>query len=108
MSFRLPQNFSASSASETHFSAFEREVAAEKAASLGRAGRKLARCLEELQADPGSPRRDHLLQAAADAAHAYFIQRELCGLTDHRAIVEDYAMPREVIVRVGVRQRDAT
>lgn len=46
-----------------------------------------------------------MTQAAADAAHHYFIQRELCGLTDHRMIVEDYAIPRSVIARVGVRVR---
>jgi hypothetical protein len=106
MSLRLPQNLSSSSASETHFSAFEREVAAEKAASLGRAGKKLARCLGELEAERESARREQLLQEAADAAYAYFIQRELCGLTDHRAIIEDYGVPRDVIVRVGVRKRD--
>ena len=105
MSFRLPQNLSSGITPDTGVSAFEREVAAEKAASLGRAGKKLGRCLVALRAGEEPGQRDRLLHEAADAAHSYMIQRELCGLTDHRAIIEDYDIPREVIARVGARRR---
>ncbi len=105
VSFCLPQNLSSGIIPDTGVSAFEREVAAEKAASLGRAGKKLERCLAALRSNEEPAQRDHLLHEAADAAHAYLIQRELCGLTDHRVIVEDYDIPREVVARVGARRQ---
>ena len=37
------------------------------------------------------------------AVYAYFIQRELCGLRRHDEIIRDYAIPREVLVRLGAR-----
>ena len=82
--------------------AFHREVLAEKAAVLGRAGKALAAALNTLRQGRGGAR-DDLVRIAADAAHAYFIQRELCGLYDHKVPIEDYEIPREVMARIGAR-----
>lgn len=41
--------------------------------------------------------------AAADAVHAYFIQREFCGLRRHDGVIREYGIPREVLVRLGAR-----
>lgn len=105
MSLRLPQNLSSGTMPDTGVSAFESELLAEKAAALGRAGRKLEQCLAAFRSHHDSARREGLLFAAAEAAYNYIIQRELCGQADHRAIVEDYQIPREVMVRVGARRR---
>ena len=101
MSFRLPQDLSSGIARDVGDSALEREVAAEKAASLGRAGKKLEACLESLRSNQDPARHDGLVHDAADAAYAYLIQRELCGLVDHRAIIDDYQIPRAVIAQIG-------
>jgi hypothetical protein len=47
-----------------------------------------------------------LLDGAADLVWALMIQRELCGLRNWDAVVKDYAIPREVLNRIGqVRRR---
>ena len=99
MSLRLPQSIQ-STASFGGASPLEAEVAAEKAAALRRAGRRLQAVLATLLEadDEGS------LWAAAEAAHDYMIQRELCGLIDHRAAVDNYDIPRAVIAKIGVRR----
>ena len=105
MSLRLPQNLSSGIGPDAGISAFESEVLAEKAAALGRAGRKLEHCLAALRSNEDPARRESLLFEAAEAAYSYIIQRELCGLADHRAIIQDYQIPREVMARVGARRR---
>lgn len=55
-----------------------------------------------LRACPDEGRVD-ALKAAADAAWCFFVQREVMGLRDRAAIVEQYAIPREVLVRIGAR-----
>lgn len=105
MTFRLPQNLSPAIGPEAGVDEFNREVLAEKAAALGRAGKAIERSLAELAAceDPGE--RDVLLQKAADAVHALIIQRELSGLRDHKRLMEDFGVSREVFLRIGVRPK---
>ncbi len=80
------------------------EILAEKAAALGRAGRKAEDSLARLRlAAADDEQRAALLKAAADAVHAYFIQRELCGLRRHDAVIREYDIPRAVLVRLGAR-----
>lgn len=80
------------------------EIMAEKAAALGRAGEKARLTLARLRDHPtGSEGRDALLKAAAEAVHAYFIQRELCGFRRHEAIIREYEIPRAVLVRLGAK-----
>lgn len=99
MSLRPPQNLT------SHFgdsapSALDYEIMGEMAASLGRAGEKVEQTLAELAA-AAMPERDMQLRAAARAVHAYFIQRELCGLRNHDAAIVDYNIPRAVLIRLG-------
>lgn len=103
MSFRLPQSLSSGPVRPDQPSALERELQAEAAAALGRAGRFVEKTVAALAGCPDAAERDAAVQAAAVATHAYFIQRELCGLIDHRAVIEFYAIPREVLARVGAR-----
>lgn len=80
------------------------EIMAEKAAALGKAGEKARLALERLGEHPaGAEGREALLKAAADAVHAYFIQRELCGFRRHDAIIREYAIPGAVLARLGAR-----
>jgi hypothetical protein len=80
------------------------EILAEKAAALGRAGEKAGVALAKLKAHPDSKEgREALLKATAEAVHAYFIQRELCGFRRHDAIIREYEIPRAVLVRLGAK-----
>ena len=88
------------------------EILAEKAAALGRAGEKARLALAKLRAQTeeeaegqttDQKSRESLLKAAAEAVHAYFIQRELCGFRRHDAIIREYEIPRAVIVRLGAK-----
>lgn len=105
MTFRLPQNLSVGVGAEGGLAEFNREVLAEKAAALGRTGKAIERHLAALAActDPGA--REALAQAAADAVHGLVIQRELSGLRDHRRLMEDFGVPPEVILKIGVRPK---
>lgn len=100
MSLRPPQSIRPDFQREAA-SPLDAEIASEKAASLGRAGREIEKRLTRLTA--GRSDRETLLQEAADAVHALMIQRELCGLVHHADVLETYAVPREVIALIGVR-----
>lgn len=100
MSVRLPQGFSTTAASDARHDALESEILAEKAAALGRAGRRVQAALRALGA--ASPdERDERLDEAAEAAWAFLTQREICGLRDRDRVIADYAIPREVLNRMG-------
>ncbi|HEV2899156.1 MAG TPA: DUF6665 family protein [Pseudaminobacter sp.] len=104
MSVRLPEMFGVSAMGETGLSAVDQEILAEKAASLGNAGRKVEACLEKLASHRGdSEARMALVRSAADAVYAYFVQRELCGFRRHDDVIRDYAIPRDVLVRLGAK-----
>ena len=100
MSLRPPQNILSQFGHGSPPSALDVEIVAEMAAALGRAGQKVERTLEELRAAPDVDRSAHL-KAAAKAVHAYFIQRELCGLRNHDDPIRHYGIPRAVLVRLG-------
>jgi len=106
VSLRPPSCYSAPAlsggAGEGVFSPLDHEIAAEKAASLGRAGEKVEKALRRLDdCEPSAPERPQCLKAAAEAVYAYFIQRELCGLRRHHDAIRDYAIPAEVLARLG-------
>ena len=104
MSVRLPSILTQASRDDG-ISGFESEVAHEKAISLGIAGGKVGRALAALKAVEEPDAREAALNAAADAVHAFLIQREACGLRDPRLVVEDYDIPRQVMARLGVSRR---
>ncbi len=101
MSLRPPGRYSHPS-QETGFNVLEHEMLAEMAVSLGRAGQRAEETLALLRDHQGDEaKRQKLLKDAARAVHAYFIQRELCGLRRHDDVIRDLAIPKGVLVRLG-------
>lgn len=101
MAVRMPSNFDRSGPGEGG-DVLGFEILAEKAASLGRAGERVEVALARLR-EGGAEERGALLKAAADAVHAYFIQRELCGLRRHDAPIREYGIPNAVLARLGAK-----
>jgi hypothetical protein len=101
-SLRMPQSLTKRLGVETGEAVLNYEILQEQAAALGRMGDKLSKALADLEACHDESRAD-ALKAAADAAWCFFVQREVMGLTDRAAVVEQYAIPREVLVRIGAR-----
>ena len=105
MSLRPPSQYSASrmlgaGGVDDPLGLLDHEIAAEKASSLGRAGEIVEKALAELR-QAGLQERPQALKAASNAVYAYFIQRELCGLKRHHDAIRDYAIPAEVLARLG-------
>ncbi len=106
MSLRMPQSLSASSGLESGLSFVHAELLAEQASALGRLGRDLEKALAVLAATGAETSNDAaLVGSAADAAWAFFVQREACGLYDHDLPIAHYAIPPKVLARVGARPR---
>lgn len=82
---------------------------AETASSLGRHGRMVEQAMAALHGfDAASGKAEDrlvLVKAAARAVWAYFVQRELCGMRDHRDIIRFYGIPQDVLVRLGAVER---
>lgn len=106
MSVRPPQSFYQPGFTNTGFNVLEYEMMSERAAALGRQGLKVEEALAALNAwNPNrdsEAQRDNLRNDAADAVWGLFIQREICGLRNNREIIKRYAIPGEVLSRVGV------
>jgi len=100
----MPQNLSTSLRGETGFSILQAELVAEQASTLGRLGRALEKALTALS-EAGTETSDGqaLIRSAADAAWAFFVQREACGLHDHDLPIAHYDIPPKVLARVGAR-----
>lgn len=109
MSFRPPSSFTSSS--NTALLALDYELAAEKADTLGRAGRKVEAALAALakaKAEGAGPADcAHLVDEAAELVWAFLVQREICGFRSQADAVELYQIPRDVLIRVGVGRRKA-
>ena len=87
-------------------SVLDSEMLAEKASALGHHGRQVERALAALRACPdGAPERPALRAQAAQAVWAFFVQRELCGLRDQREVIRFYAIPHDVLVRLGAIEK---
>jgi hypothetical protein len=76
---------------------------ADSAAMFGKLGRDLEQALAAYAAAPVENVAVHtdMLYEAADALWRYFVVREACGLNEHTPIIESYAVPPEVLARVG-------
>jgi hypothetical protein len=86
------------------------ELAGETAVSLGHHGRQVEAAMNALRAfdmaGTGSAEaRVALLRKAATAVWHYFVQRELCGMRDHRWVIKDYGITDEVMARLGAIER---
>ncbi|MDX8526812.1 hypothetical protein RFM68_20135 [Mesorhizobium sp. MSK_1335] len=101
MSVPMPTNFGRSGAQESALDLLGHEILAEKAAALGRAGQRVEETLAKLREGGEGEHRNRLLKEAAASVHAYFIQRELCGLRKHDAVIREYDIPRAVLIRLG-------
>lgn len=89
---------------DSGFDILGHEILAEKAAALGKAGEKMRLKLAALRALPAdADDRETVLKEAAEAVQSYFIQRELCGLRSHEAIIREQAIPGAVLARLGAR-----
>jgi hypothetical protein len=95
--------------SERLLAATNAEIASEKAASLGRAGRRLKEALTSLREPSTGPDALTLylerLDEAAEALYFYIVQREACGLLDAAEVTREYDVPRDVQLRMGMRGR---
>jgi hypothetical protein len=101
-SLRMPQGFTKPLNGESADASLRHEIVEEQAAALGRMGRKAEAALAALRAHEGKGRAK-VLKAAADAVWCFLVQREVLGLRDRAAIVAQYDIPREVMVRLGAR-----
>ncbi|MET0294931.1 MAG: DUF6665 family protein [Phenylobacterium sp.] len=100
MPIQLPSRLLA----RTGLSVLEGELIGEQASALGRAGREVETAMGALHAFEGAPdaaERRALVRAAARAVWAYWVQREACGLLDHRQVIREHRIPREVLNRLG-------
>lgn len=98
----MPQSLSRRLGLDTGEAVLRYELLEEQAHSLGRMGRKMEAALAALRDHQGEGRPE-VLKAAADAVWGFLVQREVLGLRDRQAIVAQYAIPREVLNRLGVR-----
>ena len=101
-SLRMPQSLARRLGVETGEAVLRYELIEEQAHSLGRMGCKMEAALAALRDHQGEGRPE-ALKAAADAVWAFLVQREVLGLRDRAAIVAQYAIPREVLNRLGAR-----
>jgi hypothetical protein len=106
-SLRMPQSLTARLKFDTGEAVLQHELLEEQAHALARAGQKVEATLAALKAhDAGggaAEARGPLVKAAADAAWSFIVQREVMGLRDRAAVVALYAIPREVMNRIGAR-----
>jgi hypothetical protein len=101
-SLRMPQSLVKRLGVDAGEAALNHEILQEQAAALGRLGAKLETALAALRAHEGEGRAA-ALRSATDAAWCFFVQREVLGLRDRAEVVARYEIPRDVLVRIGVR-----
>jgi hypothetical protein len=102
MAFRPPRNLRL----ESGASVLDYELLGEKAATLGRLGQRAAQAVAQWKAFDGEgEERMVVLHAASEAVWWFFIQRELCGFRDHRAVIAEMQIPKEVLHRLGAAPR---
>lgn len=77
------------------------EIAAEKAAALGRSAKQVSDALEAYRRASEAGDASEVRDRAAEAVHGFLIQRELLGLRDREVIIRDFSIPREVLARLG-------
>jgi hypothetical protein len=109
MTVRPPQSLSPSFTRDSGLNLLEYELLSERADALGRNGLKVEKAIAALSvlddAATTPERREQLLNDAADAVWAFFIQREICGLRSNRDAVQRYGIPKQVMARLGIIRR---
>lgn len=92
------------------FALLKAEMAGESASSLGHHGRQVEAAMNAIRAFDATgtgtgQQREALVKTAARAVWHYFVQRELCGMRDHRWVINDYGITNEVMARLGAIER---
>jgi hypothetical protein len=104
VTLRPPTRYDTGSPPQLGPNPLEIEIAAEKAAALGRSGERVEQTLARLkELERGTPERAASLKEAVEAVYAYFIQREICGMRRHHDVIREYGIPNEVLVRLGAK-----
>lgn len=97
------------SSAEQKLNAIEREIAGERAASLGIVGRRLESALQDYQRQCRGPIAAHRLEESrakiCDTLQELLIQREAIGLSYGNVewVLRNYEIPREIIAKLGLR-----
>ncbi|WP_413712529.1 DUF6665 family protein [Rhizobium sp. Rhizsp82] len=109
MTMRAPRSLNPSNLAETGLGVLEYELAAERASSLGRQGLSVEQALCSLMTaeEKGVPvaEREQLVDTAAQAVWALFVQRDICGLRNTRDVIQRYGIPNHVLARLGAAPR---
>ena len=91
------------------YNPIEAEIAAEKASSLGHHGRLVEAAIGALKAfdmaSGDAEERRALVAKAAREVWAFFVQREACGMRNHRDAIQIYGIPTEVLARLGAVEK---
>lgn len=106
MTVRPPRTFRKEDDRDPLSAALEQEILNEKVSTLSRLTVKLEKALSDLKtaestADLPQEDRERLMAVAGEALWHVVIQRELCGLRQHKAFNDFLAVPREVRLRMG-------
>jgi hypothetical protein len=104
MTLRPPKSLAPSNRTGNPFQQLETEILEEAVTALGHYGRAAEAALAKLDKAEAAER-EKSLQAAAEAVWVYLIQREQCGLTDHRYIIREMSIPKPVLNRMGAMKR---
>ena len=109
MAFSIEDILNRKRSKDQVYDPIEAEIAAEKASSLGHHGRLVEQALAALKAfdsaDGDSNERRVLVANAAREVWAFFVQREACGMRNHRDAIQIYGIPPEVLVRLGAVEK---
>lgn len=82
-----------------------REIAAEKAEGFVRTERRLLAALEAYRThERHTGIGERAVWDLVEAVTALVVQREACGLRDAQQLLQFYAVPREVVARIGIRR----
>ena len=111
MSSDFAERIAALRRTDAAFNVLQTDIVAEKAASLGHQGRQMEKALKALRdfdalGGGAAEARLRLVKAAARDVWSFLVQRELCGLRDQKQIIAEYAIPGEVLVRLGAVDRE--
>jgi hypothetical protein len=102
---RLPQHLAEPAHVDTGEANLRFELLEEIDAAVGHTERDVERTLLALRTHDGDQRdpeaRQALLDAAVEAVWRLIVQHEAGDLTDHRALIERYRIPPEVMARLG-------
>jgi hypothetical protein len=111
MSVRPPKAFARKSQATPFEEALDHEIRGEMAGTHGRLLQVLEKRLAALAAfdartpDAAPAERDPLVAAAGEALWHIVVQRELMGLRRPKSFMDDYGVPPEVRLRMGIRPK---